>query len=73
MCADNNLSSKSNKTWSDDEVQRDGMPNSLFLFYFPYTLMFLHVHVYIEVKAEILGYPISAITTVHVLGFSLNE
>jgi hypothetical protein len=64
------LASEFDETWSNDEVQGVGMPNSVFSFHFSYTLMFLHVHVYVEVEVEILGFPISAITAVRVLGFS---
>jgi hypothetical protein len=69
MSTDDNSASKSDETWSNDEVQGAGMPISGFSFHLPYTLMFLHVHVYVEVEVDILGFPISAIITVRVLGF----
>jgi hypothetical protein len=69
MSTDDNSASEFNKTRSDDEVQGVSMPISGFSFHFPYTLMFLHVYIYVEVEVEILGFPISAIPTVRVLGF----
>jgi hypothetical protein len=70
MSADDNSASESDETQFDDEVQGPNMPISRFSIHFLYTLIFLHVHVYTIVEVKILGFPLSAIIAVHVLGFS---